>query len=66
MALAVMVAAERRIHGAERVEAAAPGPLLVPESGDFRMRTLVLDERPPLRSAPAAAHGAVIEDGAVL
>jgi hypothetical protein len=66
MALAVIVAAERRIHGAERVEAAAPGPLLVPESGDFRMRTLVLDERPPLRSTPAAARGAVVEDGAVL
>ena len=48
MALAVMAAAERRIHGAERAEAAAPGPLLVPAGADFEVRTLVVDERPPL------------------
>jgi glycosyltransferase involved in cell wall biosynthesis len=48
MALAVLAAAERRIHGAAPIDAAAPGPLLVPHEGDFELRTLVLDERPPI------------------
>ena len=65
MALAVLTAAERRIHGAERTDADAPGPLLVPDGGEFRMRTLVLDERPPLRSDLVAADGRAVQDGAV-
>ena len=48
MALAVLAAAERRIHGAGPIDAAAPGPLLVPHEGDFELRSLVLDERPPI------------------
>ena len=51
MALAVIAAAERRIHGAERVEAAAPGPLLVPAGDRFEVRSVVVDERPPLAQA---------------
>jgi glucosyl-3-phosphoglycerate synthase len=66
MALAVLTAAERRIHGAERIDADAPGPLLVPDGGELRMRTLVLDERPPLRSALAAEDRRLVEHAAVL
>ena len=55
MALEVLAAAERRIHGAERVEAAAPGPLLVPSGGRFETRSVVVDERPPLSQALRAA-----------
>jgi glycosyltransferase involved in cell wall biosynthesis len=61
MALAVMAAAERRIHGPERIDAAAPGPLLVPAGDDFEQRSLVVDERPPpaqLLSARAARSSA--------
>ena len=53
MALAVLAAAERRVHGAA-VEAAAPGPLLVPHRGQLEMRSVVLDERPPLAQVDAA------------
>jgi glucosyl-3-phosphoglycerate synthase len=48
MALAVLTAAERRVHGEEAVAAAAPGPLLVPRDGDLEMRAILTDERPPL------------------
>ena len=54
MALAVLAAAERRDPRRRRVEAAAPGPLLVPRDGDFELRSLVLDERPPLAQVKAA------------
>jgi glycosyltransferase involved in cell wall biosynthesis len=52
MALAVLVAAERRILGAETVDAAAPGPLLVPVAGELRLRSVTTDERPPLAGLP--------------
>ena len=55
MALAVLVAAERRIHGTERIDAAAPGPLLVPAGGELEVRSVVLDERPPLAQVLRAA-----------
>ncbi|MGI8563867.1 MAG: glucosyl-3-phosphoglycerate synthase, partial [Candidatus Dormibacter sp.] len=55
MALAVLVAAERRIHGTERIDAAAPGPLLVPAGGELEVRSVVLDERPPLAQLLRAA-----------
>jgi glucosyl-3-phosphoglycerate synthase len=53
MALAVLAAAERRVHGAA-VEAAVPGPLLVPHDGELEMRSVVLDERPPLAQVGTA------------
>ena len=49
MALAVLAAAERRVHGEAALAAAAPGPLLVPENGDLALRSVLVDERPPLR-----------------
>jgi glycosyltransferase involved in cell wall biosynthesis len=55
MALAVLAAAERRIHGVEAIAAAAPGPLLVPVGGDFETRGVLTDERPP---AGSICHGA--------
>ena len=55
MALAVLAAAERRVHGEAAVAAAAPGPLLVPEDGELRLRSVVVDERPPLRALTPAA-----------
>jgi glucosyl-3-phosphoglycerate synthase len=48
MALAVITAAERRVHGEEAIAAAAPGPLLVPCGTDFETRAVITDERPPL------------------
>jgi hypothetical protein len=56
MALAVLAAAERRVHGADAVDAAAPGPLLVPDGADLVPRSVMLDERPPLRSLRGAAE----------
>ncbi|HEX4691645.1 MAG TPA: glucosyl-3-phosphoglycerate synthase [Solirubrobacteraceae bacterium] len=56
MALAVLAAAERRVHGADAVDAAAPGPLLVPDGADLVPRFVMLDERPPLRSLRGAAE----------
>jgi glucosyl-3-phosphoglycerate synthase len=50
MALSVLTAAERRIHGEQAVAAAAPGPLLVPVDGDFEVRGVLTDERPPAGS----------------
>jgi len=47
MALAVLATGERRVHGAA-VEASAPGPLVVPHDGEMEVRSVVLDERPPL------------------
>jgi glycosyltransferase involved in cell wall biosynthesis len=48
MALAVIAAAERRIHGSGAIAAAAPGPLWLPHGRDFETRTVITDERPPL------------------
>jgi len=50
MALAVLAAAERRVLGGAALEEAAPGPLLVPDGDDLRLRSVVVDERPPLVS----------------
>ena len=55
MALAVLAAAERRVHGEEALAAAAPGPLLVPGPAGFEGRAVVVDERPPLAAAVALA-----------
>ncbi len=55
-ALAVLYAAERRIHGPARAEAQAPGHLLAPAGDGFEARPVALDERPPLAALePAAA-----------
>jgi glucosyl-3-phosphoglycerate synthase len=48
MALAVITAAERRVHGEPSIAAAAPGPLLLPHGIDFHTRNVVTDERPAL------------------
>ncbi len=55
MALGVLAAAERRVHGEEALHAAAPGPLLVPDGAGFRVRSVETDERPPLGTVRAAA-----------
>ncbi len=56
MAYQVLVAAERRIHGAAAVDRLAPGVLLQPRDGLLAPRTLAVEERPPLRTImPAAA-----------
>ena len=55
MALEVLAAAERRVHGEEALHAAAPGPLLVPDGAGFRVRSVETDERPPLGTVRAAA-----------
>ena len=55
MALAVLAAAERRIHGAAAIDAAAPGPLLVPGDGELEKRSVIVDERPPLVSLRRSA-----------
>jgi len=57
-ALAVIAAVERRIHGAARSEADAPGPLLQPFADGFEPRSVALDERPPLLELLPAAVGA--------
>jgi len=57
-ALAVIAAVERRIHGAARSEADAPGPLLLPFADGFEPRSVALDERPPLLELLPAAVGA--------
>ena len=55
MALSVLAAAERRIHGAASIDAAAPGPLLVPAGDDFETRSVIVDERPPLAELARSA-----------
>lgn len=55
MAYAVMVAAERRIHGEQAIAGAAPGPLLFPQGDALEVRQVAVDERPPLRSLRRAA-----------
>ena len=58
MAYEVLVAAERRIHGAGAVAALAPGTLLQPRDGSLAARRLAVDERPPLRTLAGRAGGA--------
>lgn len=53
MAYAVLIAAERRIHGSSSV--AAPGPLLLPHDGTFEARHVAVEERPPLQRSTRAA-----------
>ncbi len=55
MALSVLAAAERRVHGAASIDAAAPGPLLVPAGDDFETRSVIVDERPPLAELARSA-----------
>lgn len=47
MAYAVLIAAERRIHGDG---AAEPGPLARPHGGALELTRVAVEERPPLRS----------------
>jgi hypothetical protein len=63
MALAVLVAAERRIHGDAALAAAAPGPLLVPAGADFEIRGVVTDERPPAGSLSQSANASGVGAG---
>jgi hypothetical protein len=58
MALAVITAAERRVHGERAVATAAPGPLWLPHGADFETRNVVTDERPPLARLGRSARGA--------
>ena len=54
MAYAVLVAAERRIHGERR--AAAPPPLARPRAdGSLELTDVAVEERPPLRTLAARA-----------
>jgi glucosyl-3-phosphoglycerate synthase len=55
MAYAVMVAAERRIHGDGAVALAAPGPLALPHDGHLEVQQVAVEERPPLRALTRAA-----------
>lgn len=48
MAYAVMVAAERRIHPAERAADAAPGSIAFPSPDGLQMRQVATQERPPM------------------
>jgi hypothetical protein len=48
MALAVITAAERRVHGEQSIAAAVPGPLWLPHGPDFETRNVITDERPAL------------------
>jgi glucosyl-3-phosphoglycerate synthase len=57
MAYQVLVAAQRRIHGAEAVDRLGPGTLLQPSDGTLEPRALAIDERPPLCSIEASARG---------
>jgi glucosyl-3-phosphoglycerate synthase len=55
MAYAVMVAAERRIHGDGTVALASPGPLVLPHDGDLEVEHVAVEERPPLRALKRVA-----------
>ncbi|HEY5196871.1 MAG TPA: glucosyl-3-phosphoglycerate synthase [Solirubrobacteraceae bacterium] len=57
MAYQVLVAAQRRIHGAEAIDRLGPGTLLAPLDGTLEPRTLAIDERPPLCSIGPPARG---------
>lgn len=49
MAYAVLIAAERRIHG-DASALVTPGPLVFPHGGAIETATVAVEERPPLRS----------------
>lgn len=51
MAYAVMIAAERRVHGATEPALAAPGPIAFPHDGTLESRQVAVQERPPMRHA---------------
>ena len=55
MAYAVLIAAERRIHGDDAPALAAPGPIALPHEGVLEPRDVDVRERPPLRSLRRAA-----------
>lgn len=48
MAYAVMVAAGRRVHPPGSIEAAAPGPFLLPTQDGLDARSVPVEERPPM------------------
>jgi glucosyl-3-phosphoglycerate synthase len=56
MAYAVLVAASRRLLGAEAVDALAPGPYVLPGAAEVDVRQVAVEERPALsriRRSPA-------------
>ena len=55
MAYAVLAAASTRVHGRDLIEALGAGVLALPDGGGVEIRTIALDERPPLRSLREAA-----------
>lgn len=55
MAYAVMVAAERRVHGEQALARSAPGPIVFPHGDELEVRQVAVDERPPLISLRRAA-----------
>ena len=54
MALAVLAAAERRVHGAGASKRPRPARCSSPATASFELRSVVLDERPPLAQVDAA------------
>lgn len=57
MAYAVLVAAERRLHGEPHVAGAAPGPFILPTPGGLDVRSVPVEERPPMNAARRAPAG---------
>lgn len=51
MAYAVLIAAERRVHGEAGPGLAAPGPIAFPHDGTLEPRHVAVQERPPMRHA---------------
>ena len=47
MSYAVLVAASRRLLGAEAVDALAPGPYVLPGPAEVDVRQVAVEERPP-------------------
>jgi glycosyltransferase involved in cell wall biosynthesis len=64
MAYQVLVAAQRRIHGAEAIDRLGPGTLLQPANGTVEPRALAIDERPPLSTLRASTAAAAAAAGA--
>ena len=55
MAYAVLAAASARVHGADAIEAFAPGPFVLPGRDRFGVRQIATEERPPLNTSPERA-----------
>jgi glucosyl-3-phosphoglycerate synthase len=55
MAYAVMVAAERRVHGQQAVARSVPGPIMFPHGDELEVRDVAVEERPPLVSLRSPA-----------